>query len=77
MTDEKTVKSFRDMVVWNRSIELCVAVYEFPRNFPSDELYGLRSQLRFRRQELEARALHKSGRRLHDVRGRDRVVLAH
>ena len=46
MSDEQTVKSFRDMVVWNRSIELCVAVYEFTRTFPSDELYGLRSQLR-------------------------------
>jgi four helix bundle protein len=46
MDDEQEVKSFRDLVVWHRSIELCVAVYEFTRAFPSDEMYGLRSQLR-------------------------------
>jgi four helix bundle protein len=32
--------------VWNRAIELCVAVYEFTKTFPNDELYGLRNQLR-------------------------------
>jgi len=40
------IKSYRDLIVWQRSIELCVAVYTFTRSFPADELYGLRSQLR-------------------------------
>jgi four helix bundle protein len=46
MAEEQAVKSFQDLIVWRRSIELCVAIYEFTRSFPSDELYGLRSQLR-------------------------------
>ena len=40
------MKSFRDLVVWHRSIQLCTGVYELTRGFPADELYGLRSQLR-------------------------------
>src|ERR1700679_2676952 len=46
MDEIKAVKSFQDLVVWQRSIELCVAIYEFTKVFPSDELYGLPSQLR-------------------------------
>jgi len=46
MQVEQDVKSYRDLIVWQRSIQACVAVYEFTRGFPSDELYGLRSQLR-------------------------------
>jgi four helix bundle protein len=46
MDEEQVVKSFRDLLVWHRSIELCIAIYDLTRGFPSDELYGLRSQLR-------------------------------
>jgi four helix bundle protein len=38
--------SYRDLKVWQRSIELAVAVYHLTRDFPKDELYGLTSQLR-------------------------------
>jgi four helix bundle protein len=63
MTDEQTVKSFRDMVVWNRSIDLCVTVYEFTRTFPSDELYGLRSQLRRASVSISSNIAEGCGRR--------------
>jgi four helix bundle protein len=46
MDEELAVKSFKDLEVWNRSIELCIAIYEFTRTFPGEELYGLRTQLR-------------------------------
>jgi hypothetical protein len=46
MNEEQEVKSFRDLIVWHRSIQFCVAVYGFTQSFPSDGLYGLRSQLR-------------------------------
>ena len=39
-------KSYRDLLVWQRSIQLSVAVYRFTRDFPNAELYGLTSQLR-------------------------------
>ncbi len=38
--------SFRDLKVWQRSIDLSVATYSLTRDFPSEELYGLTSQLR-------------------------------
>lgn len=39
-------KSYRDLKVWQRSIELSVAVYQLTADFPRDEIYGLTSQLR-------------------------------
>ena len=38
--------SFKDLVVWQRSVELCIAVYKLTANFPSDERFGLTNQLR-------------------------------
>ncbi len=38
--------SYRDLKVWQRSMELSVAIYDLTRKFPPDELYGLTSQLR-------------------------------
>jgi four helix bundle protein len=42
----RSVRSFRDLIVWQRSVELAVAIYELTRGFPKDEIYGLTSQLR-------------------------------
>jgi four helix bundle protein len=39
-------KSYRELIVWQRSIELSVALYELTRRFPREEIYGLTSQLR-------------------------------
>jgi four helix bundle protein len=39
-------ESYRNLKVWQRSIELSVAIYKLTRNFPAEELYGLTSQLR-------------------------------
>ena len=38
--------SFRDLTVWQRSMQLTVAVYKLTRDFPREELYGLTSQIR-------------------------------
>jgi four helix bundle protein len=60
---EQDVKSFRDLIVWHRSIQLCVAVYEFTRTFPSDELYGLRSQVQRAAVSISSNIAEGSGRR--------------
>jgi len=39
-------QNFRDLVVWQRAIELTVCVYKLTSTFPKDELYGLSSQMR-------------------------------
>jgi four helix bundle protein len=35
-----------DMLVWQRAIELCVAIYSATETFPRAEIYGLTNQLR-------------------------------
>jgi len=40
------VQSFRDLIVWQRSIELVVAIYRVTKAFPKDEIYGLTAQMR-------------------------------
>jgi len=39
-------KSFRDLQVWRKSIELTMLVYGFTTDFPRHEIYGLTSQMR-------------------------------
>ena len=39
-------QSFRDLLVWQRSMELAVEIYTLTRSFPKSELYGLTSQMR-------------------------------
>lgn len=38
--------SFRDLTVWQRSMQLTVAIYRLTREFPREEIYGLTSQIR-------------------------------
>ena len=39
-------QSYTELVVWQRARQLVKLVYEFSREFPRDEIYGLTSQLR-------------------------------
>ena len=39
------VQSFRDLLVWQRAIQLSVAIYRLTKDFPREELYGLSSQI--------------------------------
>jgi len=38
--------SFKDLVVWQRAVELTVAVYKLTASFPASEQFGLTNQLR-------------------------------
>jgi four helix bundle protein len=38
--------SFRDLVVWQRAMQLTVAIYRLTQKFPREEIYGLSSQIR-------------------------------
>lgn len=37
---------YRDLLVWQKAIELVTDIYRVTRGFPKDELYGLTSQIR-------------------------------
>jgi four helix bundle protein len=36
----------KELKIWNKSIDLCVAVYKATNSFPREETYGLTSQMR-------------------------------
>jgi four helix bundle protein len=38
--------TYKDLVAWQKGIELVTAVYRATREFPKEEMYGLTSQLR-------------------------------
>ena len=38
--------TYRDLKVWQRSIDLSVGIYQLTESFPASEIYGLTSQMR-------------------------------
>jgi four helix bundle protein len=40
------VKSYRELIVSRKGVDLAVAIYRATRSFPREELYGLTSQVR-------------------------------
>ena len=39
------IKSYKDLEVWQKAIELVVECYQIARSFPKNEVYGLGSQM--------------------------------
>jgi four helix bundle protein len=46
MNDKGKIKSYKDLVVWQKGIELVKEIYLLTGPFPSEEKFGLSSQLR-------------------------------
>ena len=40
------IESYRDLIVWQKSIQLVKGIYQLTRSFPKEELYGLVMQMR-------------------------------
>ncbi len=40
------MKSYKDLIVWQKSIKLCEEIYKATERFPKSEMYGLTSQIR-------------------------------
>jgi four helix bundle protein len=40
------VRNYRDLVVWQKGIELTIYIYKLTSNFPESEKFGLTNQLR-------------------------------
>jgi hypothetical protein len=41
-----TIKSYRDLSIWQKSVALVTKVYSVTNTFPSTEIYGLTNQMR-------------------------------
>lgn len=39
------IRSYRDLVVWQKAMDLVVLCYQMTRGFPKSEVYGLSNQL--------------------------------
>ena len=40
------IKSYKDLVIWQKAIDLVVEIYETLKSFPREELYGLSDQIK-------------------------------
>ncbi len=40
------MSSYKDLDVWNKSLDLCINIYKITESFPKEDLYGLTSQIR-------------------------------
>ena len=40
------LKNYKELIVWEKSYQLCLHIYKVTKRFPKDEMYGLTSQVR-------------------------------
>ena len=46
MDDKNKINTYRDLIVWQKSMDLVVEIYKLTKNFPKSEIYGLTSQMK-------------------------------
>ncbi|HEY1011218.1 MAG TPA: four helix bundle protein [Herpetosiphonaceae bacterium] len=56
------IQSYRDLAVWKKSMDAAVQVYQLSRLFPSDERFGLISQIRRSASSIPANIAEGHGR---------------
>jgi four helix bundle protein len=39
------MKTYKDLIVWQKSIELVIAIYRLTEKFPKEEMFGITSQI--------------------------------
>lgn len=59
----KSISSYRELIVWQKSIELTVRVYALTRRFPAQERYGITSQMRRAASSIPANVAEGQARR--------------
>ena len=57
-----SMKDFRTLGVWEKSHTLTLRIYELPRAFPKEELFGLTSQIRRASSSIGANIAEGCGR---------------
>ena len=64
------MRNYRDLLVWEKAHRLTLAVYRGTRGFPSDERFGLTSQMRRSAASIAANLAEGCGRRSDGEMGR-------
>lgn len=44
--NNQQINTYKDLIVWQKSVDLVVAIYALTEEFPKTEIYGLTSQMR-------------------------------
>lgn len=44
--EKEKIHSYKDLIVWQKAVDLVVSIYELTEQFPKTEIYGLSSQMR-------------------------------
>jgi four helix bundle protein len=57
------VQSYRDLISWQKAMDLAEAIYRETRTFPKQELYGITSQLRRAAISIPSNIAEGQGRR--------------
>lgn len=57
------IKSHRDLIAWQKAMNLTVEVYQLTKTFPKEELYALTSQIRRASSSVAANIAEGQGRR--------------
>lgn len=68
------VKSYRDLVAWQKAMELVTEIYRVTQRFPKEEMFGLTSQLRKAGVSIPSNIAEGRGR---SSRGEFRLFLGH
>ncbi len=58
-----TIKTYRDLLVWQRAMDLVVMSYESAKTLPAHELYGLMAQIQRAAVSIPANIAEGHGRR--------------
>ena len=56
-------RGYKDLIVWQKSIELTGLIYVLVRDFPKDEIFGLTSQVKRAAVSIPANIAEGSGRK--------------
>ena len=60
------VKTFRDLLVWQKAIRLVTEVYGASQGWPKEETFGLKAQIRRAAVSVPSNIAEGHGRRSHD-----------
>lgn len=61
---EVQIRSHRDLIAWQKAMDLAVSIYHLTKTFPKEETYGLISQIRRAASSIPANIAEGQGRRL-------------
>jgi four helix bundle protein len=64
VSQDGVIKSHRDLIAWQKAMDLTVRIYHLTKSFPREETYGLISQIRRASASIAANIAEGQGRRL-------------